>query len=138
MAKMPYEYYGYYSLLSDFVEGYYLIDADDKARNLTKKLIKTYQEYLDYYHNMSQSDQRIFEQDIARNLYSYITLIELVGEQGDKTLQKQETKSLEIYKNKFKNIINRYRLDETEEDEQAMIDSIIKDSLNQVKDTLEK
>ncbi|MFY7810675.1 MAG: protein O-mannosyl-transferase family [Flavobacterium sp.] len=138
MAKMPYEYYGYYSLLSDFVEGYYLIDADDKARNLTQKLIKTYQEYLDYYHNMSQSDQRIFEQEIARNLYSYISLLELVEEQGDKTLQKQEIKTLEIYKNKFKNIINRYRLDETEEDEQAMIDSIIKDSLNQVKDTLEK
>lgn len=138
MAKMPYEYYGYYSLLSDFVEGYYLIDEDDKARNLTKKLIKTYQEYLDYYHNMSQSDQRIFEQEIARNLYSYITLIELVGEQGDKTLEKQEAKSLEIYKNKFKNIMKRFRLDESEKEEQAIIDSIKRAAQTEIKDTLEK
>ena len=62
-----------------------------------------------------------------------------VGEQGDKTLEKQETKTLETYKNKFKNIVKRYRLDVNEEEE-AIIDSLMRDSLEKLnaKDSIEK
>lgn len=139
MKKMPFEYYGYYSLLTDYVEAYYLMNQKEKGRNLAKKLIGKYQEYLDYYYNMSASDQRIFEKDIAQNLYSYMYLVELVGEQGDKTLETSETKVLNTYKNKFKNIVKRYRLDVNEEEE-AIMDSLFRDSLEKLstKDSIEK
>ncbi|MGL6119041.1 MAG: glycosyltransferase family 117 protein, partial [Fusobacteriaceae bacterium] len=110
LEKMPFEHYGHYSLLTDYVEGYYLMNQKEKARNLAKKLITIYQEYLDYYYNMSASDQRIFEKDIAQNLYGYISLIDLIGNQGDKTLETKELKTLNTFKNKFKKIITRYRL----------------------------
>ena len=36
--KMPIDYFGYYSLLVPFVDGYYRIDQIEKAQDLSKEL----------------------------------------------------------------------------------------------------
>mgnify|MGYP000742701123 CR=1 FL=1 len=42
IEKMPLDYFGYYSLLVPFVDGYYRIDEEEKARDLSQKIAYKY------------------------------------------------------------------------------------------------
>ena len=49
MDKMPFKYFGYYSLLTPIVAAYYQANANEKAGTLAKEIAVKYQEKLIYY-----------------------------------------------------------------------------------------
>ena len=54
---MPLDYFGYYSLLVPFVDGYYRIDAIEKARDLSQKIAYKYADRLEYFTSLDANTQ---------------------------------------------------------------------------------
>jgi len=74
--KMPIDKCGFYSLLLGYVEDYYRIDEQDKARKLAKHLIKKFQENLVYYAQFNRSDLPLVFDDIESNLQMYKNIMQ--------------------------------------------------------------
>ena len=83
MTKMPLEYFGYYSLLEPFTDGYYKIDEKAKAQQLLGKLISKYQENLNYYGKLKSSEQSSIATPIIIDIERYRSLLQVMKENGD-------------------------------------------------------
>ncbi|AWI25375.1 glycosyltransferase family 117 protein [Flavobacterium pallidum] len=86
MQKMPFEYYGYYVMLDSFVNGYYKIGDAANARKLSAKIIRKYQENLNYYSKLSISEQNDIHMDIFNDIYKYKGQIDIMKENKDMAL----------------------------------------------------
>ena len=58
--KMPIDFYGYYSLWTPFIEGYYKIDKDLKAQDVVKRISLKYFDRLNYYSSLEVFNQYNF------------------------------------------------------------------------------
>jgi hypothetical protein len=101
MRKMPFEQYGYYTMLEPFVSGYYDVKKTQKARNLLSQLYKKYHENLDFYAGLKASEQNENYSDILVDLYRYKALIDLVKEKGDKEFLLKSMKDFDKYNRIF-------------------------------------
>lgn len=102
LTKMPMEYYGFYSLIDPFAEGYYKMGEIEKARKILKPLIGKYQDELRYFSELPPSEQRqYFPSDIYTNLMRYKSLLEIAKTYKDTQFHKQE-------KDAFNNINKRF------------------------------
>ena len=91
LAKTPLDYYGFYSVLDPFVEGYYKIGKQDKARKLLKQLFAKYSDELRYYSEIDPSEQRqFFASDIYTDLVRYKGLLEIAKTYKDQMFHNQE------------------------------------------------
>jgi hypothetical protein len=91
LTKMPLEYYGFYSLIDPFAEGYYKLGEKEKARKLLKQLSVKYQDELRYFSELPPSEQRsFFASDIYTNLMRYKGLLEIMRLYKDTEFHKQE------------------------------------------------
>lgn len=106
MTKMPVEYYGYYTLVEPFAAGYYEIGEKAKARELLNKLIKKYQENLDYYKGLKFSEQDAIHIDIITDIERYRSLLYIMK---DKDPQFYETSKVVF--NRYNKIFSRYKRD---------------------------
>lgn len=97
ITQFPIDYYGYYSTIDPFADGYYKIGQKEKARELLEKIMMKYKEHLKYYNTFKPSDQYYLTTDIMTDLYRYKKLMTLIKESGD----------IEFY-NKQKVIFNSY------------------------------
>jgi hypothetical protein len=97
MEKMPFEYYGYYSLLEPFANGYYQVGQKEKARALLSKLIKVQQEALTHFNSWKPSDQNFSAMDIMMDIEQYRNFL----------IVAKDAKDLEFY-NKEKAKFNNY------------------------------
>lgn len=86
MAKMPVEYYNYYTLLEPFATGYYQLGEKDKARQLLQQLIKKYQENLTYYKGLTVNEQNGISIDIVTDIERYRSLLLIMKDNGDEGL----------------------------------------------------
>ena len=59
IEKMPIDYFGYYSLLVPFVDGYYRIDNVDKAKDLSEKIAYKYADRLNYFSSLNANEQKL-------------------------------------------------------------------------------
>ncbi|KGO94057.1 DUF2723 domain-containing protein [Flavobacterium subsaxonicum] len=103
MAKMPVEYFEYYTLLEPFAAGYYELGEKEKARQLLGKLIKKYQEELTFFSGMSQSDKSSLKIDIATNIERYRSLLLIMEENGDTDAYNKARKEFNAYNHKMGN-----------------------------------
>ena len=78
LKKMPFEYFGYYSSLNPFAEGYYNLGETQKARELLTKIIGKYKEELTYFSGLKASEKFYSSSDIDVNLYHYKNVISLI------------------------------------------------------------
>ena len=83
MDKMPLESFGYYSLLTPFVEAYYSAGAHTKAQILMQQLSKGYREYMNYYTGVSLDDQYSMSQELLAYVERYRSLVEAVVQARD-------------------------------------------------------
>ena len=83
MAKMPLEYFEYYSLLEPFAAGYYEVGQKEKARNMLSKLVKKQQELLTYYSSWKASDQNFSAMDIMMDIEQYRSFLEVAKNGND-------------------------------------------------------
>ncbi|MBF12491.1 MAG: hypothetical protein CMC63_09980 [Flavobacteriaceae bacterium] len=76
IEKMPIDYFGYYSLLVPFVDGYYRINELKKAQDLSKKIAYKYNDRLDYFSSLSPNLQYRLGEEIITEIERYRTLVE--------------------------------------------------------------
>ncbi|MEX0315213.1 MAG: DUF2723 domain-containing protein, partial [Allomuricauda sp.] len=71
MTNLPFEQYGFYAFVEPFVDGYYKVGEQDKARALYEKLKKVYQERLEYYSGVPLDEQYEKIDDILADMQAY-------------------------------------------------------------------
>lgn len=101
MTKMPFEKYGYYSLLDPFASGYYKIGEKAKAQDLLKKLINKYKENLNYYGKLKASEQTGVAYDIITDIERYRGLLQVMKENNDLTFYNESRKTFNTYTDMF-------------------------------------
>jgi hypothetical protein len=102
MAKMPVDLYGYYTMLDPFIAGYYELGEAGKARALATKLIKKYQQELDFFNGMELSQQSAHSIDIMTDIERYRSLIEVAKDRNDTPFFEAGRKVFNSYNHKFK------------------------------------
>ncbi len=101
MAKMPIEYYGYYTMLEPFVSGYYDINQPEKARAISSIIFKKYQENLQYAYGLKVVAQNDLISNIMSDLYRYESLLDLSKEKGDTDFYQKNRDKFEKYNRMF-------------------------------------
>ncbi len=124
MKKMPMGYFGYYSLLEPYVDGYYKVDEAEKARDLFQQLAKKYQENLTYYNGLDLDKQYELGSDIVTDIERYRGLVDVLRANNDTDFS---TKELEIFNTYEKKFPHFYEENLSEEDKRAneIIDSLL-------------
>lgn len=101
MEKMPVKYFGFYSLLDPYINGYYQVNEREKARELWEKVAKKYQENLHYYSTLSLERQYQYLDEIITNIESYRGLIDILVRNQDEKLINEKIKEFNHYLDKF-------------------------------------
>ena len=83
MAKMPLEYFEYYSLLEPFAEGYYKVGQREKGQKILSKLIRKQQEMLTFYSSWKASDQEFSAMDIMLDIEQYRSYLKVAKNAND-------------------------------------------------------
>jgi hypothetical protein len=76
LEKMPLDYFGFYSLLVPFVDGYYRIDENEKAQELSRNIGFKYSDRLSYFASLDADLQYALGEEIITEIERYRTLIE--------------------------------------------------------------
>ena len=76
LEKMPLDYFGFYSLLVPFVDGYYRIDENERAQELSKNIGFKYSDRLSYFASLDADLQYALGEEIITEIERYRTLIE--------------------------------------------------------------
>jgi hypothetical protein len=97
MTKMPVDKFDYYSLVDPFAEGYYAIGEKVKAQQLLSQLIGKYSEDLNYYSQLSASEQVDIATEIITDIERYRGLLEIMKESGDLAFYNQSKKKFNTY-----------------------------------------
>ena len=85
IEKMPLDYFGYYSLLVPFVDGYYRINDVKVAQDLSKKIGYKYFDRLEYFNSLSAERQYELGEEIVTEIERYRSLIEAELKHADKS-----------------------------------------------------
>jgi hypothetical protein len=97
MTKMPVDKFDYYSLVDPFAEGYYKVGEKEKAQQLLTQLIGKYTEDLNYYSQLSATEQIDIATEIITAIERYRGLLEIMKENGDLAFYNQSKKVLNTY-----------------------------------------
>ena len=97
ITKMPLDKFNYYSTIEPFAKGYYEVGEKAKAHQLLEKLMTKYKENLNYYGNLSHSDQSDIAIDVITDIERYRSLLQVMKENGDL-----------VYYNKNRVVFNTY------------------------------
>ncbi|MCL6460590.1 MAG: DUF2723 domain-containing protein [Flavobacterium micromati] len=97
MTKMPVEFFGYYSLLEPFADGYYKIGEKEKAQQLLQNLIGKYQENLNYYGQLKASEQGGIATTIIIDIERYRSLLQVMKKNDDITFYNKSKISFNTY-----------------------------------------
>jgi hypothetical protein len=101
MTKMPIEYFGYYTFVEPFAQGYYEVGKKDKAQKTLKVLIEKYQENLMYYKSLTVNEQSKMYMDIIGDIERYRGLLEIAQEANDTTFYNTEKVKFNNYNKMF-------------------------------------
>jgi pentatricopeptide repeat protein len=91
MENMPVAYYGYYTFVEPFVDGYFKVGETEKARALFGELKKVYQDRLNYYAGIPLDEQYDKIEDIIGDMEGYRRIIDIVIENNDREMAEKET-----------------------------------------------
>ncbi len=83
IEKFPIQYYGYYTTVEPFADGYYKVGEHVKARKILDILMEKYKENLVHYNTMSASDKLFSRMDIATDLERYRSLLHVMKKNKD-------------------------------------------------------
>ena len=101
MTKMPVDKFDYYSLVDPFAKGYYEVGEKTKAQQLLTQLIGKYTEDLNYYSQLSASEQVDIATEIITDIERYRGLLEIMKESGDLAFYNKSKKAFNTYINVF-------------------------------------
>lgn len=104
ITKFPLDYYGYYSTVEPFADGYYKVGEKQKARDLLTKLMTKYKENLKYYSNIKPVDQTYIGTDIATDIERYRSLLGVMKNNNDLEFYSKSRTEFNSYNKRFMNI----------------------------------
>ena len=107
-SKMPIDYYGYYSLWTPFIQGYYRIGRDDKAKEIFKKISFKYIDRLNYFSSLEIYNQYDVGEEIISDIERFRNLIETAQNSGEKEILSDQIKSFISSSEKFNYIYGEY------------------------------
>ncbi len=105
MTHMPFEQFGFYAFVEPFLDGYYKVGEQEKARELFEKLKKVYQERLEYYAGVPRDEQYSKIEDILTDLESYQRIVFIAQDNQDLEYSEKESLILKEYIGLFDNFI---------------------------------
>ena len=78
MEKFPTNKFGYYTLLEPFINSYYEIKKEEKARKLFDEIAEKYQEKLFYYSGLDNSNKNRYAEEIYTEIERYRSLVDVM------------------------------------------------------------
>lgn len=102
MAKMPIEYYNFYTLIEPFAAGYYELGETQKARDILTRLTKKYHENLDYYKGLRTNEQNLVDIEIITDIERYRSLLYIMKDAGDTAFYEKAKAEFNRYNSFFK------------------------------------
>ena len=100
MEKMPIEIFGVDSI-DEYMIFYYKLKANDKARNLYRKMISRFQENLIYYSKLSASNRYNYRNEDKHDIERYVFMTEMITLYEDESYVKTENEKLVGFYNLF-------------------------------------
>ena len=97
MEKMPLDYYGYYTLLEPYINGYFEVGEPEKAKELWTRIAAKYQENLKYYSGWDEERQYNFADDIITDMERYRSLIDLLFRNGEQEFAREKAEEFNNY-----------------------------------------
>ncbi len=132
ITNMPVDYFGYYTFVEPFIDGYYKVGETEKARDLYHQLKTKYQERLTYYASSPKDEQYNNIEDILGDMQAYRRNIDILIQNKDRDVAEKETLIFNEYIDNFRHF---YKDELTEETEEPMelrdSDSIEIDTISQ-------
>jgi len=101
MDNMPLDYFGYYTFVEPFVDGYYKVGETTKARALFEQLKTKYQERLTYYEGFTLDAQYQNIDEIISDMEAYRRNIDILINNNDREMAEKETLVFNEYIDKF-------------------------------------
>ncbi len=101
MENMPIDYFGYYTFVEPFADGYYKVGETTKARALFEKLKNKYQERLTYYAGMTLDAQYERIDEIISDMEAYRRNIDILINNNDREMAEKETLIFNEYIDRF-------------------------------------
>ncbi|MGD1944890.1 MAG: DUF2723 domain-containing protein [Croceivirga sp.] len=137
MTNMPFEHYGFYTFTEPFLDGYYKVGEQLKARALFEKLKKVYQEQLTYYSGIPRDEQYAKIEDILTNLEAYQRVVFILADNKDLDYSEKESLILKEYIGLFDDFVDDSEYyEEPTEINPDMMDSIPLDTIPAVLDSV--
>ena len=134
MTNIPLEHFGFYAFVEPFVDGYYKVGENEKARELYEKLKKIYQERLEYYAGAPLDEQYEKLDDILTDMQAYRRNIDILIENDDRSFAESQTLIFNEYIDKFSQFMGgeEETFEEPMEPNPDMEDSIPLDTIEAV------
>ena len=96
----------FYTILIEFVEGYYIGNSTKKAQNLAEKIINQYKSRLNLYSQLKEESQLMYIERIKSDIMDYNYLIEIIenNEESDfsKSVKTNYDNLLKLFTDKIK------------------------------------
>ena len=105
MENMPVDYYGYYTFVEPFLDGYYKVGETQKGRALFDQLKKKYQERLDFYAGAPLDEQYRYLDNILSDMEGYQRNINILIQNKDREFVEKETLIFNSYIDKFEHFM---------------------------------
>jgi len=137
MTQMPFERFGFYTFVEPFLEGYYKVGEQQKARELFEKLKKVYQERLEYYAGIPRDEQYAKIEDILTNLEAYQRIVFILSDNKDLEYSEKESLILKEYIGLFDDFVEDSEYyEEPLEPDPDLMDSVPLDTIRNMEDSL--
>lgn len=112
MEEMPLDYYGYYTLLEPFINGYFEVGEPEKAKELWTRIAKKYQENLKYYSGWNEDRQYNFADNIITDMERYRSLIDLLFRNGEQEFARKKAEEFNNYLKLFPRFYDESELED--------------------------
>ncbi|WP_339706495.1 DUF2723 domain-containing protein [uncultured Kriegella sp.] len=129
MTNMPVDYYGYYTFVEPFVDGYYKVGESKKGQELFEKLKNKYQERLEYYAGVELDQQYDRIDDIIADMQGYRRNIDILITNNDRELAEKETLIFNEYIDKFSHFYKDELMDDIPPQQEPLSDPDMVDTL---------
>ena len=139
MTNMPFERFGFYSFVEPFLDGYYKVGEQQKARALFEKLKKVYQERLSYYAGVPRDEQYAKIEEILINLETYQRIVLIPSDNQDLEFSEKESLILKEYIGLFNDFVDDGEdyYEDLLQSNPDLMDSIPLDTIPMVEDSLQ-
>ena len=101
IAKLPLDYYEFYSLVDPLAENYYKLNRKEKAQKVLKDLALKYQDELKYFTALNPSEQNDFAVDIVTAIERYRGLLEIAKENNDRAFYNELKPTFNSFAQRF-------------------------------------